>query len=356
MEVAERTTWIRRTAPALAALVSLAVGEVALPRLLYKPLDPQRRYSRNPHLRRDWDNYITVTAAPRSPEVRVLLLSNSQGNGPEYPDRAIYPWVLQDRLNEGRVGQAVRVVNWSFGPNRVPEAVALLARAQELRPDLVVAIFNVAWFQEADYVVDGRPTPLRMFPGDVVDTAWLYRTRLSTEYGRHYLKPITALNAVFARYWPTYRFRDLPVSYLQVNVPWFEPFVPEGEWAAWFLAARARHSRLQAQPAVRRLPSKPHPVLIDMLADAAERLGSRRVFVLQPHYFKLEGAPEGFDVVEKTLRGRGFDVWDMSAAVPWRQFLEGQNIHLADDGHRTFATALAERIGPMLAEIPDARP
>ena len=38
----------------------------------------------------------------------------------------------------------------------------------------------------------------------------------------------------------------------------------------------------------------------------------------------------------------------MGDAVPWTEFLEGQNLHLADDGHLTFAKALAERLRPLL--------
>lgn len=346
------------TVPARAALWALAgilAAEQALPRVIYAPLDPGRRLARNAHLRRDWDNYIRVTSVPRDPEVRVLLLSNSQGNGPEYPDRAIYPWLLQDALNDGRTGPPVRVVNWSFGPNRVPEAIVLLARAQELRPHLVLAAFHPTWFQAADYEFQGKPTPLAMFPGDVVDTAWLYRERLPPAFDAHYVKPVTAVSALFARHWPTYRFRDLPVSWLQANAPWFRPFVPEGEWAAWSLSGRARRSRLQSQPVARPFVHVPHAALMDMFGEAAGRLGAPRVFVFQPHYYLLLQPSDVPLAVTRALEAKGFQVWDMSHAVPWQEFLEGQNIHLADDGHRTFARALAERIRPLLDSTGAAR-
>jgi hypothetical protein len=333
------------------ALAGILVAEQALPRILYSPLDPERRRGRNAHLRRDWDNYIRVTSVPHDPEIRVLLLSNSQGNGPEYPDRVIYPWLLQDALNEGRTGPPVRVVNWSFGPNRVPEAIVLLARAQDLRPHLVVTAFHPTWFQAADYEFQGKDTPIAMFPGDVADTAWLYRDRLPPAFRDHYLKPVTAVSALFARHWPTYRFRDLPVSWLQVHVPWFRPFVPEGEWAAWSLAGRARRSRLQSQPLARPFVHVPHAALMEMFTQAADRLAAPRVFVFQPHYYRLPQESDVPAVVTRALEARGFLVWDMSHAVPWQEFLEGQNIHLSDDGHRTFARALAERLRPLVDDI-----
>lgn len=341
-------------AAAVTTLVALVAGEALLPGLLYTPLDPATRYGRNPHLRRDWDNYIRVTSVPHEPEVRVLLLSNSQGNGPEYPERATYPWLLQDLLNEGRSGPPVRIVNWSFGPNRVPEAILLLARAQELRPRIVLCVFHPTWFQKPDYEYQGKPTPLSMFPGDVVDTAWLYRDRLPAAFDAHYVRPVTAVSAVFARWWPSYRFRDLPISWLQVNVPWFQPFVPEGEWAAWFLAARARRSRLQSQPIARPFEHVPQPELIDMFTDAAGRLPGRRVFAFQPHYYELLQQSDVPGVVTRALEAKGFEVWDLSHAVPWQEFLEGQNIHLADDGHRSFAHVLAERLRPLLDEAGSA--
>jgi len=353
LRLRERTALKRVPAPLLGAILVIALAEVALPRAFYEPLVPGKRYGRNPHLRRDWDNYIGVTGHPRDPELRVLLLSNSQGNGPEYPEQVIYPWRLQELLNEGRTGPPVRVINWSYGPNRLPEGVVLLARAQELRPHVVLAVFHPGWFQEPDYVWQGRPTPLSMFPGDVVDTAWLYRDRLPAAFRAHYLTPVTAVSALFARAWPNYRFRDLPVSYLQVQLPWFRPFVPEGEWAAWFLAGRARRSRLQAQPVAGRLPPPPTAPLVDMFLEASARVGAaRRVFVYQPHYFRVRDPGPAPEIVRRRLEGAGIQVWNMGEAVPWTQFLEGQNLHLADEGHATFATALAERLRPLLEGLP----
>jgi len=90
---------------------------------------------------------------------------------------------------------------------------------------------------------------------------------------------------------------------------------------------------------------------MDMFTDAAGRLGARRVFVFQPHYFKLLQESDVPLTVPRALEAKGFEVWDMSHAVPWQEFLEGQNIHLADDGHRTFAAALAERVRPLLDSL-----
>ena len=283
----------------------------------------------------------------------MLLLSNSQGNGPEYPDRAIYPWILQDLLNDGRSGPPVRVVNWSFGPNRVPEAIALLARAQELRPHVVLAVFHAGWFQDADYEVSGRPTPLAMFPGDVDGHGVaLPRRGCPDAYRAHYLKPVTALSAVFARYWPTYRFRDLPVSYLQVNAP-LVPAVRARGRLGRVVPGRAGTPLAPPVPAVARaLPAAPRPELVEMFGEAAAApAGAPR---LRPPAALLPPGGRRRQVRGPRARARAPRLRGVGhvGAVPWRQFLEGQHIHLADDGHRTLAAALAERVRPLLPDAP----
>jgi hypothetical protein len=75
---------------------------------------------------------------------------------------------------------------------------------------------------------------------------------------------------------------------------------------------------------------------------------ARRVFAYQPHYFRVTDPGQSPEILRRRLEEAGVEVWNMGDAVPWTQFLEGQNLHLADDGHLTFAAALAERLRPML--------
>jgi hypothetical protein len=115
------------------------------------------------------------------------------------------------------------------------------------------------------------------------------------------------------------------VSYLQVRLPWFRPFVPEGEWAAWFLAGRARRSRLQAQPLLSRLPPPPTAPLVEMFLEASARAGARRrFFVYQPHYFRVPDSGEGPDLLRRRLEAGGLEVWGMGDAVPGRSSWKGR--------------------------------
>jgi hypothetical protein len=91
---------------------------------------------------------------------------------------------------------------------------------------------------------------------------------------------------------------------------------------------------------------------VDIFLEAATRAGARRsVFVYQPHYFRVIDPGEGPERLRRRLEAGGLEVWNMGDAVPWTEFLEGQNLHLADDGHSTFAAALAQRLRPLLAGL-----
>jgi hypothetical protein len=331
---------------ALYALLWIVVAEAALGHVLRARVAATFDTARNAHARRDWDNYVRRTSVPRPPERRILLLSNSQGRGPEYPSDRIYPSRLQRELNAGRVGSPVRVVNWSFGPNRVPEAVLLLARARQLRPDVVIAVFPPIWFQDEDYEVGGQPTPLSMFPSDLVDTAWHHRRALPPAFVDHYLSPLLALDALFARRWPTWRYRDLPISALAARASWVEAFMPDRERAAWFYEGINARVRVRSRTPADISGRWPNAALMGFFTDAASGLEARRIFVLEPHYYRITGGREILAPLRERLVRGGFEVWDMMEAVPWPEFFEG--VHLTDAGHAVFARELAARVRPVV--------
>jgi hypothetical protein len=331
---------------AVYALLWIVSAEGALGHLLRARVAATFDTVRNAHARRDWDNYTLRTSVAHPPERRILLLSNSQGRGPEFPSDRIYPLLLQRELNAGRAGPPVRVVNWSFGPNRVPEAVLLLARARRLRPDVVIAVFPPIWFQDEDYEVGGRPTPLSMFPSDLVDTAWLYRRDLPPAFVDHYLGPLSGLDALFARRWPTWRYRDLPISALAARARWVEAFMPDREHAAWFYEGLNAPVRVRARTPVDVSGRWPNAALMSFFTDAAQGLEARKIFVLEPHYYQVTGGREILPPLRERLLRGGFEVWDMMDAVPWTEFFEG--VHLTQAGHAAFAGELAARLRPVV--------
>jgi len=332
------------------ALLFLVVGEIALPAALRHRLPRAEEEGRNPHARRNWDEYVSKTSVRRPGERVVLLVSNSQGRGPEVPASQSYPQLLEARLDRERPGEPVRVVNWSFGPNRVPETILLLARSPDLDPDVVLVVQPPNWFREEDYTYHSRPTPLAMFPSDIVDTAWLYRDRLPPDFVSHYIRPVQAVDALLARGLRSYRYRDWPVSFLRHHLPWLEAFVPERDRAAWFLEGRQGlrplRERPRLDPALVGSPW-PQPTLLRLFTEAALPLRARKVFVFQPHPFLVRSPEAAFPALREHLLTHGWEVWDMMGAVPWSLFLEG-NVHFGPRGHVVFAESLARRVEPLL--------
>jgi hypothetical protein len=302
-----------------------------------------RERLRNARVLRDWDHFVRETATPLDDEIRILLLSNSQGRGPELPAGQIYAALLEQRLNDGRVGPRVRVVNWSFAASRLPETVVLLARARELRPHLVLAVFPPNFFREEGGSELGR------LEGDVTDTAWLYRRQLPAAFRDRYLHAADSVRAVLARAWPSYRFRDLPIFALAVRAPWLRPLFPEsvqGPWQDIGLAVFPRR-RPGRTPAFQ--IQQPDPALLGMFADGAAGLRpATLVFVHEPLWYRLPPEHEPLiDAITAGLSQRGWTVWDLRDAVPWYQFFD-ERVHFTADGHKAFAEALAARIAPLL--------
>lgn len=343
------TSFRRLHHPATYALAAILATEVAaraaVPGVLPDRFDPHR----NPYARRNWDAYTRWTSDPgrrKRGEVRVLLLANSQGRGPEHPSDRIYAAQLEKRL-VAATGAPIRVVNWSFGPNRVPEAILLLARARDLDPDVVIAVFPGNWFQAADYAIDGVPTPLQTFPSDLPDSAWWDRHRVPAQFAEHYLRPVRAIDGLIWRALPTYRYRDLPLSALAHRYEWIEAFMPQAERAAWYLRGTSSQARVTSRAKADLKDAWPHPAILQMFTDAAAPLRAHKVFVLQPHHYDVDGGEAIVRAIHGHLRRQGWTVWDLSDAVPTSEFLQG-SVHLTEEGHEMVAAVLTEGLRGML--------
>ena len=333
--------------PAVVALVLVVAAEWWLPSYFDARLP--REESRNARVLRDWDRYVASTSVPRKGELRVLLLSNSQGRGPEIMADRIYPSLLAARLTAGNGGRPVRVVNWSFASNRVPEAIVLLARAQNLNPHLVLAVFPPNWFRAEDL-----QSPLSRLESDITETAWFYRRRLPRRFRERYLSPTAAIRATFARYWPSYRYRDLPVFALFIRARWSRRLFPEAIQGPWFDLEQGRIARERLASPPRLGMHAPSPELVAMFMEAGSALAARKVFVLQPLWFPVHPRYETtVAALQERLEGGGWINWNMTGAVPWNEYFAG-SVHLTQAGHARFADALAPRLASLLPAV--ARP
>ena len=334
--------------PVTYIVLLIILAEWWLPGQLYQPLSSDEFYARNPYFRRNWDEYIRVTSRHRDPEFRILLISNSQGVGLEYPEEQIYTTLLQKYLNHAtNGGPKARLINWSIVGLQAPELVMLLARAQELEPHLILCILGPTAFKEKSYIYDGKPTPISMFPSDVLAPVWFYRDRLPESFRKHYIKNIHFVSGLFYQYWPGYRLKDLPLAKLLQQARFLVPFVPPTQRFTW-LARPLKRQRLKKPKKKNFAEMPPHPELLRMTREVSEPLQARKIFILQPHGFVVaHGEQEFAKAMKDSLQAANWEFWDMSSAVPWQEFLKDA-AHFTEAGHRIFADSLAVRLDPII--------
>ena len=342
-------TFIKRLHhPVTYVILFLILAELILPALLLEPLSEDSFYPRNPYFRRNWDEYIRVTSKHHDPEYRILLISNSQGVGLEYSEDQIYTTLLQDYFNHAaNGGQRIRLINWSIVGIQAPELIFLLARARELQPQLVLCILGPTAFKARSYIYDGKPTPITMFPSDVLETVWFYRDLLPASYREHYIKNIYFVSGLFSRYWTLYRLRELPLAMLLQRARFLMPFVPPSQRFTW-LKKPAKLERLKKPKKKNFAKMPPHPELLRMTREVSQDLHAKKIFIMQPHGFVVTKGEEIFaNAIQDSLKAANWEFWDMTSAVPWNQFLKDA-AHFTDQGHRIFADSLAIRLEPIL--------
>lgn len=342
--------------PATYAVLFIALAEMLLPEILHDPLSVARTYLRNPDFKRNWEEYVDVTSRQRKGDLRVLILSNSQAVGLEYPEDEIFVAQLQRKLNGGYSNghTPVQITNWSSVGLHSPELITLMARAKQYQPDILLCLLGPQSFKVEDLEYNGEPTRLDMFPSDITDTAWFYRKWYSRLFREHYIRPITFVSSLFAKYWPTYRLRELPLARLLRKQRWLQAFVPPAQKITWF-PPRFKLKTLQNQKKLDISGKKPPAALLRMVVETSSGVSGKKYFIFQPHGFDLTGEQDFLQSVKDEFGRQGWEIWDMSHAVPWQQFLKDSR-HFTDAGHKTFADSLLRRLQPVLAQMQPARP
>ena len=191
---------------ALVGAVNIAAGAALDAHFLGRDGD-----ARNPNYRRLWPEYVLDTLPKREGELLVILISNSQGYGPELPAELIYPVRLERLLSE-RWQRPVRVANWSMQSGNAPDFVALAAAAPRLDPDVTLLLTSPRNFSQKFRMQQGEPIGLDY---GLPDTRRLIgyagvRARLPRSFTDYYVHTNELLDATLARLMPLWRYRDLP--------------------------------------------------------------------------------------------------------------------------------------------------
>lgn len=164
-------------------------------------------HTRNPAYRRGWVEYTAPVEI--TTDRLIILITGSQAWAPEIADdNAIYPYLLENRLNENS-SESYTVLNWAVPGLDFPEYVILMSRLAAFDPDLV--LFIVDWKD----MIDNLSQPLSVYGTDVIRLAYhpAIRKNLSTPFlDQHKAHdPLDAIQNLF--------YVGLLHSYLLVDEP-----------------------------------------------------------------------------------------------------------------------------------------
>lgn len=330
-----------RGAVLLSLALVAAVNVVGAAALDARFLNGDQR-ARNPNFRRLWPEYVLHTEPKRDGEALVVLITNSQGYGPELPERFIYPVRLEQLLTE-RWQKPVRVVNWSVQSGNATDFVTLAAAAPRLDPDVTLVIASPRNFGRQFRMQQGEPIGLDYGLPDIPRLIGYADVRelLPASYTAQYVHPNELLDTALARVMPLWRYRDLP-QLVAFDYPALRHFTRGADQQNW------RH-REPAAPTWREQALQDLPVpllsweLVDELAETLAELPGRRIFALMPsHSTTNHDFPSFPRRAGAHFEAAGVESWDLSGVVEDRHFITVS--HMKETGHEAFAHVLAERL------------
>ena len=203
---------------AAAAGIGLAVIAAAtgLARRAFPPPASCVESARNPYRFRDWPAYVAAIRE-RGAAACVVLISDSQAYGGEYPARNGYPARLEALLNERKTGGYERweVLNLSIDGVTPMEYMALAARLRAETPTWLISISG-----SADYRAENFTKGFAFPRTDLVQlpTEWALARRLPPSFWRRHGKVEDTLTAWVTRRFPLLRARDYLWSWLDTRV------------------------------------------------------------------------------------------------------------------------------------------
>ena len=334
------------------AVLALACG---LAMWLLPPPAGCVEHSRNPYRFRDWPHY--VDAMDRcSHSAYVVLISNSQGYGGEYPAQKVYPARLEALLNERKTGgvEQWEVLNFSLDGVTPMEYMTLAARLREEKPTWLISISG-----SADYRSDNFDKGFSFCRTDLPHllTTGSVACRLPLSFWRRHGRVEDVLTAWITQRFPLLRIRDYVWSWLDTRFPGAQRafYAPRTTYRFWQL-----HGEARTEPLVSPVQGKGEE-LIDLTYDAKSTVllgefmeqlakipAEHKVVAAAPLRSIFADGREGpwvaaFREDLKRLAGEaGLPFWDLTEQLPPEDFITSN--HLQDRNHKRMAALLEERI------------
>ncbi len=311
--------------------------------------------ARNPYRFRDWPRYVAAVR-DAGDAACVVLISDSQAYGGEYPARHGYPSVLETLLNERKAGGIDRweVLNLSIDGVTSIEYAALAARLREERPLWLVSVSGSADYRAENFTkgFSYPRTDLVRLPTEL-DVA----RRLPLSFWRRHGKVEDTLTAWVTDRFPLLRFRDFLWSWLDTRYPGAQKtfYAPRTTYRFWQLPGKARTAPVPDPIPDRtggRLDltydERSTVLLAEFLDQLAEIPAAHKLVATAPLSSDFAGTPDGEWVAAfrrdaaRLAAERGLPFEDLTGLLPPDDFITSNHFHARN--HRRMAEWLADRI------------
>ena len=311
--------------------------------------------ARNPYRFRDWPRYVAAIRE-RGEAACVVLISDSQAYGGEYPARNGYPSRLEALLNERKTGGYERweVLNLSVDGVTTMEYMALAARLREETPTWLISVSG-----SADYRAENFTMGFSFPRTDLVHlpTEGAVARRLPLSFWRRHGKVEDVLTAWIAHRFPLLRARDYLWSWLDTRYPGAQKtfYAPRTTYRFWQLPGKAR------------TPPVPDPIpdrtggrldltyderstalLAEFLDQLVQIPAQHKLVATAPLCSDFAGTPDGEWIaafrrdLARLAGERGLPFADLTATLPPQDFITSNHMH--DRNHRRMAEWLADHV------------
>ena len=311
--------------------------------------------ARNPYRFRDWPTYVDGIRTANGAAC-VVLVSDSQAYGGEYPARNGYPARLEALLNERKPGGIDRweVLNLSIDGVTSLEYLALAARLRDERPLWLISVSG-----SADYRAENYRKGFAFPRTDLVQlpTEARIARRLPLSFWRRHGKVEDTLTAWVMRWFPLLRARDYLWSWLDTRYPGAQKslYAPRTTYRFWQLPGQARTAAVPDPLPDRtggRLDLTYDERSTELLAEFLDQLARiparHKLVATAPLHSDFAGTPDGEWIaafrrdLERLAGENDLPFLDLTTALPADDFITSNHLH--DRNHRRMAELLADRI------------
>ena len=311
--------------------------------------------ARNPYRFRDWPRYVAAIRE-RGEAACVVLISDSQAYGGEYPARNGYPSRLEALLNERKTGGYERweVLNLSVDGVTTMEYMALAARLREETPTWLISVSG-----SADYRAENFTKGFAFPRTDLVElpTERAVARRLPLSFWRRHGKVEDVLTAWIAHRFPLLRARDYLWSWLDTRYPGAQKtfYAPRTTYRFWQLPGKARTETVPDPIPDRtggRLDltydERSTVLLAEFLDQLAQIPAAHKLVATAPLSSDFAGTPAGERIaafrrdLARLADERGLPFRDLTATLPPQDFITSNHMH--DRNHRRMAAWLADHV------------